>query len=451
MDSNELELLTELNDLLKNKDMKQLKKLLEGMNEVDVAAFLEQLPQKKVAMVFRILRKEQAAEIFSHLDIDIQENIINSITDAEVGKIIEELYVDDAVDLLEELPANMVKRVMRNAKPETRNLINEYLQYPENSAGSIMTAEFIDLKREMDVRASFERIRRIGEDSEDVYTCFVTSFDRKLEGITSVRDMLLTDYEKTVGEIMSTKIISVVTTDDQEDVADIISKYDLLSVPVVDHENRLVGIITVDDIIDVIEQEATEDIEKMAAIVPTDKTYMKTSAFELWKARIPWLLLLMISATFTGVIIQHFENALSQYVILTAFIPMLMNTGGNSGSQSSATIIRALSLGDVEFRDFFRVLWKEIRVAVLCAVTLSVANFAKLMLFDRAGIEVSLIVCLTLVFTVLCAKIVGCVLPLASKKMGFDPAVMSSPIITTIADAISLMIYFVIASRVLNI
>lgn len=451
MDNNELELVTELNNLLKKRDMKQLKKMLEGMNEVDVALFLEQLPQNKVAMVFRILGKELAAEIFSHLDIDIQENIINSITDAEIGKIIEELYVDDAVDLMEELPANMVKRVMRNAKPETRNLINEYLQYPENSAGSIMTAEFIDLKREMDVRDSFERIRRIGEDSEDIYTCFVTSFDRKLEGITSVRDMLLSDYSSRVGDIMSTKIISVVTTDDQEDVADIISKYDLLSVPVVDHENRLVGIITVDDIIDVIEQETTEDIEKMAAIVPTDKAYTKTSVAELWKARIPWLLLLMISATFTGMIIQNFEEALSKCVILTAFIPMLMDTGGNTGSQSSVTIIRALSLGEIEFKDFFMVLWKEIRVAVLCAITLALANFGKLMLFDGAGFEVSLVVCLTLICTVLCAKIVGCILPLISKKIGFDPAVMSSPFITTIVDAISLMIYFVIATAILHI
>jgi len=451
MENRQMDLVAELNNLLKERKMKQLKERLEDMNEVDVAAFLEQLPQNKVAMVFRILAKEQAAEIFSHLDIDIQENIIGAITDREVGKIIEELYVDDAVDLLEELPANMVKRVMRSATPETRNLINEYLQYPENSAGSIMTAEFIDLKKEMNVRTSFERIRRIGENKEDIYTCFVTSYDRKLEGITSVRDLLLNNSESKIEEIMNKNIISAVTTDDQEEVADVISKYDLLSIPVVDHENRLVGIITVDDIIDVIEQEATEDIAKMAAVTPSDKSYMKTSVLDIWKARIPWLLLLMVSATFTGMIIQSFEKALAAQVILTAYIPMLMDTGGNSGGQSSATIVRALSLGDVEFKDFFKVLWKEVRVAVLCAVTLAVTNFLKLIFLDKRGVEVSLVVCLTLICTVFFAKVVGCTLPMISKRIGFDPAVMASPFITTIVDAISLIIYFAIATAILRI
>lgn len=441
----------QLSEFLESRNMKELKRGLDDMNVVDVAAFLGEIPESKAAMVFRILSKEQAAEIFSHLDIEVQESIINSITDAEVSKIIEELYLDDAVDLLEELPANMVKRVMRNAKPETRKLINEYLQYPDNSAGSIMTAEFIDLKKHMDVRESFDRVRRIGSDREDIYTCFVTSYDRKLEGITSVRDLLLSNYSDKVEDFMDTNIISVVTTDDQEDVADVISKYDLLSVPVVDHENRLVGIVTVDDIIDVIEQEATEDIEKMAAIVPTDKPYMRTSAFELWKARIPWLLLLMISATFTGMIIKSFEDTLATQVLLTAYIPMLMDTGGNSGSQSTVTVIRALSLGDVEFKDFFKVLWKESQVAVLCAATLAVANFVKLMLFDGVGVAISLVVCLTLVATVICAKVVGCILPMLSEKIGFDPAVMSSPIITTIVDAISLIIYFVFARMILHV
>lgn len=450
MDNREM-LNEQLMELLEKRNMKQLKGDLEEMNVVDVAAFIDEIPENKVAMVFRILPKEQAAEIFSHLDIDVQEHIINSITDAEVGKIIEELYLDDAVDLMEELPANMVKRVMRNAKPETRKLINEYLKYPENSAGSIMTAEFLDLKKHMSVKESFERIRRIGADREDVYTCFVTSYDRKLEGVTSVRELLLNDYDDRVETFMDSNLISVVTTDDQEDVADLISKYDLLSVPVVDHENRLVGIVTVDDIIDVIEQETTEDIEKMAAIVPSDKPYMKTSVFDLWKARIPWLLLLMISATFTGTIIRRFEDALAAQVILTAYIPMLMDTGGNTGSQSSVTVIRALSLGDVELRDFLKVLWKETRVAVVCAATLAVANFAKLMLFDGVTVQVAAVVCLTLVATVISAKIMGCVLPMISEKVGLDPAVVSSPIITTVVDAISLIIYFVIAVTILHI
>jgi len=432
----------ELMELLDTRHMKELKERLDSMNEVDVAEFLEQIPEKRLAVVFRILSKEKGAEAFSHLDIDSQEHIINSITDAEVGHIIEELYVDDAVDLLEELPANVVKRVMRSAKPETRKVINEFLQYPENSAGNIMTAEFIDLKKNMTVRDCFDRIRRIGADREDFYTCFVTSYDRKLEGTVTVRDLLLNDYSTCIADLMDTSCKSVVTTDDQEQVADLFARYDLLSAPVVDQEGRLVGLITVDDILDVIERETTEDIEKMAAIVPTEKPYMKNTTFELWKARIPWLLLLMISATFTGLIISSYESALAKVVVLTAYIPMLMDTGGNSGSQSSTTVIRAISLGEVQFSDYFKVLWKETRVAVLCALTLAVTNFAKLMLLDKVGVLVSLVVCLTMVATVLCAKIVGCSLPIVSKKLGFDPAVMSSPFITTVVDAISLIIYF---------
>lgn len=432
----------ELMELLDTRRMKELKAHLDSMNEVDVAEFLEQIPENRLAVIFRILSKEKGAEAFSHLDIDSQEHIINSITDAEVGHIIEELFVDDAVDLLEELPANVVKRVMRNARPETRKVINEFLQYPENSAGNIMTAEFMDLKKYMTVRDCLDRIRRIGADREDFYTCFVTSADRKLEGTVTVRGLLLNDFYTCIADLMDTSSKSVVTTDDQEQVAELFSRYDLLSVPVVDQEGRLVGLITVDDILDVIEREATEDIEKMAAIVPTEKPYMKNTVFELWKARIPWLLLLMISATFTGLIISSYELALSVLPFLASYIPMLMDTGGNSGSQSSVTVIRAISLGELQFSDYFRVLWKETRVAALCAATLAVTNFAKLMLFDKLSVLPALVICLTLVATVICAKVVGCSLPIVSKKLGFDPAVMSSPFITTIVDAISLIIYF---------
>ena len=452
MEKKELKaLFEELTALLESRHMKELKAYLEQLNEVDVAAFLEELPQKELAMLFRLLSKEQAAEVFAHLDIDRQEHIINSITDAELSDIIEELYVDDAVDLLEELPSNVVKRVMRNAKGETRALINQFLKYPENSAGSIMTAEFIDLKKGMSVGQSFDRIRKVGAGMETIYTCFVTSADRKLEGVVTVKDLLLTDYDKKIAEIMDGQVVFAVTTDDQEEVAELFSKYDLLIVPVVDHERRLVGIVTVDDVLDVIEKEATEDIEKMAAIVPTEKPYMKNSVFELWKARIPWLLLLMISATFTGMIITGFEAALEAYVALTAFIPMLMDTAGNSGSQSSVTIIRGMSLNEIAFRDLFKVLWKEMQVAVLCGVTLAAANFVKLMLFDRVSVPVALVVCLTLVVTVFAAKTVGCLLPMLSKRLGFDPAVMSSPFITTIVDAISLLIYFQFATVILHI
>jgi len=452
MEPKEMEILfAELTELLDNHHIKELKNQLNDINEVDVASFLEQLPQKRLVMVFRLLHKDRAAEVFSHLDIDTQEHIINFITDAEVAGIIEELYVDDAVDLMEELPANVVKRVMGNATSKTRKLINQFLKYPDNSAGSIMTAEFIDLKKNMNVAESFNRIRKIGKDKETIYTCFVTSPDRKLEGIVTVKELLLSDYEDIIGDIMDTNYVSVTTADDQEYVADLFAKYDLLIIPVVDRENRLVGIVTVDDVLDVIEQEATEDIEKMAAIVPTEKPYMKIGVWEIWKARIPWLLLLMISATFTGIIITKFEDALATYVALTAYIPMLMDTAGNSGSQSSVTIIRGMSLNEIDFSDYLKVLWKEVRVALLCGITLAAANFVRLMIFDKVGVLVGLVICLTLVVTVFCAKVVGCTLPLISKKLGFDPAVMSSPFITTIVDAIALLIYFEFATLILHI
>jgi magnesium transporter len=358
---------------------------------------------------------------------------------------------DDATDLLEEMPANMVKRLLAAASPETRRDINNLLRYPEDSAGSIMTVEYVDLKESLTVEQAIERIRNIGVDSETINICYVLDSRRKLIGTVALRYLLLSQPDEVIGEIMHENVISINTMMDQEEVARQFKKYDFTSMPVVDGENRLVGIITVDDIVDIMEQEATEDIEKMAAIVPTDKPYMRTGVFETWKKRIPWLLLLMISATFTGRIIASFENALSVYVVLTAFIPMLMDTGGNAGGQASVTIIRGLSLDEIEFSDVFKVVWKEIRVAAVCGITLAVANFAKLMLLDKVGLQVSLVVCLTLVAVVIIAKFVGCTLPMLAKKLGFDPAVMASPFITTIVDAISLLIYFGIATELLHI
>jgi magnesium transporter len=385
------------------------------------------------------------------MEIDEQQVIINSVTDRELAHIIEELYVDDAVDLMEELPANVVKRIMRNATAETRDLINQFLKFPENSAGSIMTAEFVDLRKDMTVNEAFDRIRKTGEDKETIYTCYVTSKDRKLLGVVTVRDMLLSPYEAVIGDIMDDNVISAMTTDDRETVAKMFNKYDFIALPVVDTENRLVGIITVDDAMDVLEEEATEDIEKMAAITPSDRPYLKTGVLETWRARVPWLLILMISATFTGLIISSYESALSKFVVLTAFIPMLMDTGGNGGSQTSVTVIRSMSLGDIEFSDLFKVVWKEVRVALLCGLTLAVTNFVKLMVLDRVGFQVAAVVCITLVATVFFAKLVGGIMPMLAKKIGFDPAVMASPFITTIVDALSLIIYFRVAALVLNL
>ncbi|MEG1632674.1 MAG: magnesium transporter [Oscillospiraceae bacterium] len=451
----------ELFELLENRRLKALQLKLEDMNEFDIAEFLTEIcdeDAKRMAAVFRLLSKERGAEVFAELDSAEQETVINSITDAELGGIIEELYVDDAVDMMVELPANVVKRVMRNATPATRALINQYLKYPENSAGSIMTAEFVDLKKYMNVRESIARIRRIGEDKETIYVCYVTSVDRKLEGVVTVKDLLLSDDEAVIEDIMDTNVIYCSTADDQEEVSAQISDYDLLAIPVVDSEGRLVGIITVDDVIDVITQETTEDMEKMAAITPSGKPYLKLGVLEIWKNRIPWLLLLMVSATFTGLIINSFESALAAQVALVGFIPMLMDTGGNSGSQSSVTVIRSLSLGELKLSDILAVIWKEIRVAVLCGFSLAAVNFVKVLLVDRmlmgnigVTVSVALVVSLTLALTVLCAKLVGCTLPLLAEKIGFDPAVMASPFITTIVDAISLLIYFALATAILHL
>lgn len=448
----------ELLEFLDKKYIRRFKETIEDMNEHDIATFISELPRNKIAMVFRLLPKTISADVFANLEVEEQHLIIECITDTELGEIVEELYVDDAVDMLEELPANVVKRVMRTATRDTRDLINQYLEYPDYSAGSIMTAEYVDLKKYMNVREAIARIRRIGEDKETIYTCFVISSDRKLEGVVTVKDMLLSDDEAIIGDIMDTNVIRATTTDDQEEVSELFSEYDLLAVPVVDKEGRLVGIVTVDDVFDVLQEEVTEDIEKMAGINPSDKPYSKAGAVDIWKGRIPWLMFLMLSATFTSMIINHFENALAACVALTGFIPMLMGTGGNSGSQSSTAVIRSLSLGDIEPKDLFKVIWKELRVSVLCGLTLAGINFIKMFAVDRLilgnseiTVPVALTVSLTLVFVVIFAKIVGSSLPLAAEKIGIDPAVMASPLISTITDAVSLLIYFAMAGLILGI
>ena len=441
----------ELLTLLENKKYHQLKEQLTHIEPADIAISFEELSEHYRPLLFRLLPKETAAEVFVELDPDMQEDLITGFSDSELKEIVDELYVDDAVDIIEEMPANVVKRILRHADPEMRKDINEMLRYPPDSAGSIMTTEYVDLKKDMTVEDAFTHIRRTGTDKETIYTCYVMDKNRILEGLVSVKDLLLSDSSCRIEDIMETDIIYVNTTDDQEHAAKQFEKYDFLALPVVDNEKRLVGIITVDDAIDVIQEEATEDIEKMAAITPSDKPYLRTGVIEIFKQRIPWLLLMMLSATFTGSIINHYETAFLTYGILTSFIPMLMGTGGNSGSQSSVTIIRSLSLGDISFRDIFRVLFKELRVSCMCGITLAAANFVKLMLLDRAGVAISLVVSAALLGTVIFAKLVGSALPMLAKKTGFDPAVMASPFITTIVDAVSLIIYFKSATIVLHI
>ena len=448
----------ELMQLLDERRMKELQLRLEDMNEFDVAEFLSEIGDNRMPMVFRLLSKQMAADVFANFDSPEQEQIINSITDSELSAIIEELYVDDAVDMMEELPANVVKRVMRTATPETRRLINQYLNYPENSAGSIMTAEFVDLKKYMNVRESIARIRRIGEDKETIYTCFVTSADRKLEGVLSVKDLLLSDDETVIEDIMDTNIVFCMTHDDQEEAAEKISDYDLMALPVTDREGRLVGIVTVDDVIDVMEKEATEDFEIMAAMTPSDKPYSRTGAFDIWKNRVPWLLFLMLSATFTTMILNSFEEALAVQTVLIGFVPVIMGTGGNSGAQSSTAIIRSISLGDTEPADVLRVVWKEWRVSILCGVSLAAVNFVKMLLVDRllmnnpnVTVTVALTVSLAIVLTVMFAKVVGSSLPILAEKIGVDPAVVATPLITTISDAVSLLIYLEIARLLIHV
>ena len=447
----EIKELIQVRELLETKQYTRLRQKLSEMNEADIAVVMEELEETDLLKMYRILPKDMAADVFSYMDVDKQHYIITSLSEKDAASIINNLMADDATDLLEEMPANIVKKLLAAASPETRRDINHLLRYPESSAGSIMTVEYVDLKENLTVEQAIQRIRNVGVDSETINICYVLDSRRTLLGTVALRYLLLSPPDEVIGDIMHENVISINTLMYQEEVARQFQKYDFTAMPVVDNENRLVGIITVDDIVDIMQQEATEDIEKMAAIVPTDKPYMKTGVIETWKKRIPWLLLLMISATFTGKIIASFEDALSAYVILTAFIPMLMDTGGNAGGQSSVTIIRGLSLDEIGFRDLPKVIFKEFKVSILCGLTLAAANFVKLMVIDRVGVQVSLVVCLTLIAVVVIAKIVGCILPMCAKKVGFDPAVMASPFITTIVDAISLLIYFSIATRLLHL
>ena len=446
-----------IEECLEQKEYARLRDLLVPLEAADIAMLCTALGEK-VPLVFRLLPKELAAEVFVELDSDEQELLIQSFYNTELKEVLDELYLDDTVDIVEEMPANVVKRILRHCDPEMRKSINEILKYPEDSTGSIMTMEFVDLKQTMTVEAAFKRIRRTGLDKETINICYVIDEQRHLIGLLSIRTLVLADEDDVIGDIMQTNIISVHTLDDKETTALALSKYGFLALPVVDTENRLVGIVTVDDAMDVLQEEATEDIELMAAILPSDKPYLKTGVFETWKARTPWLLVLMLSATFTGIILTHFENALSACAVLTAFIPMLSGTGGNSGTQASTAVIRALSLGEVRFSDLMRVLWKEFRVSLCCGICLAAANFVKMMLVDRILMNnpavtpwVALVVCCTLVGTVLCAKLVGCSLPILAEKIGFDPAVMASPFISTIVDSISLLIYFRFATLILGI
>ena len=445
--------------MLEDKKYATLRDILVTMNPIDVAGLFDCLEEKQIPLMYRLLPKELAAETFVEMEPEAQELLIRSFSDNELKEVLDELYVDDAADIVEEMPANVVKRILRHADPEMRHSINQILRYPENSAGSIMTTEYVSLRPSMTVGEAILRIRRQGVDKETIYTCYVTAKDRTLIGLVTVKDLLLAeDDDEKIEDLMITNLICVTTQTDQEEVARMFSKYNFLALPVVDGEHRMVGIVTFDDAMDVMEEEATEDMEIMAAMTPSEKTYLKSTPIDLYKHRIPWLMLLMVSATFTGMIISSFEDALSLLPALTAFIPMLMDTGGNCGSQSSVTVIRSLSLDELKFNDVFRVMWKEVRTAVLCGVTLSVVCFVKILLIDRMlmGNEsitllVSGVVCMTLGVTVIIAKFVGCSLPLLAKRLGFDPAVMASPFITTIVDALSLLVYFMFAKTMLGV
>lgn len=438
-------------ELLERRDLHALRAALLEENEVDIAEFLEELPQDKIVVVFRALPKEMAAEVFSNLEPDTQQVIIQSATDQEVSAIVEELYVDDAVDMLEELPANVVKRVLKAARPNTRKLINQFLNYPDNSVGSIMTAEFTDLKQSMTVAQAIAHIRRTGENSESVYTCYVTDAGRRLEGVLTIKELLLAQDEQLIADLMETDVITAETTEDQEEAVARMMRYDFISLPVVDKEGRLVGIVTVDDVMDVMEEEATEDFEKMAAMAPSEKPYLKTSVLSLAKHRILWLLVLMISGMITGGILGQYEAAFAAMPLLVTFIPMLTDTGGNAGSQSSTLVIRGMAVGEIQLKDFAKVFWKELRVSMLVGVVLSAVNFVRLNITYPGNQMVALTVALALFVTVLLAKTVGGVLPMVAKLCHADPAIMAAPLITTIVDAISLVVYFRIACALLPI
>ena len=441
----------ELMDLLFTRQFRKLKDILTEMNEVDIATFIEELDSEKTVVVFRMLPKELASDVFACLEVDKQEHIINSITDYELGTIVDDLFVDDAVDMLEELPASVVKRVLKNARPDTRKLINQFLNYPDNSAGSIMTAEYVGLKQSMTVEQAFAYIRKNGVDKETIYTCYVMDEKRRLEGVVTVKDLLMNPYEEGIGNIMDTHVIKAFTTEDQEEVADSFQKYDLLSLPVVDHEERLVGIVTVDDVVDVMEQEATEDFEKMAAMLPSEKPYLKTGVFQLAKNRIAWLLILMVSSMITGGILAKYEAAFAVIPLLVTFIPILTDTGGNAGSQSSTMIIRGMAVGEIEPGDLFKVLWKELRVGVIVGMILGFVNYVRLVILYPGREMLCLTVVLSLMATVIIAKTIGCMLPIAAKVFHMDPAIMAAPLITPIVDAVSLIIYFQLACTLLGL
>ena len=449
-------LLEEIISLVEQRKLGKVKEILSEMNEADIAPLFEELEEKDIPVIYRVLPKDLASEVFAYMESETQELLIRSFSDTELKQVINDLWLDDTVDIIEEMPANVVSRILKTASPSVRKQINELLKYPEDSAGSIMTVEYVSLNKDLTVAEAFKKIRREGVHKETVYTCYVTE-KRQLIGTVSVRDLLIASEDEVISEIMETNVISVHVNEDIENVSRAFSKYDIMALPVVDNDDRIVGIITVDDIIDVIEEEATEDFEKMAAITPTDKPYLKTGVLSIWLTRIPWLLLLMVSATLTGGIITSFEGALTAFPALVAFIPMLMGTGGNAGGQASVTVIRGLAIGEVQLRDVFRVLWKEIRVSVLCGVVLSVVGFVKILLVDNlllnAGVTMqeALVVSITLALTVFISKVIGCTLPILAKKLGLDPAVMASPFITTLVDVVSLIIYFVVASRILAI
>ena len=451
IDKTEAEMKEELITLLNEKQYGKLRAVLSEMNEADLAAIMDTMEDEESLKIFRILPKDMAADVFALLEMDDQKYIIMSLSDKEASSIIDNLMADDATDILEEMPASVVKKILANASPETRHDINHLLRYPDDSAGSIMTVEYVDLKETMTVADAISRIRRIGLDSETVNVCYVLDNKRVLKGTVALRYLLLMPQETVIGEMMNDNVISINTMTDQEEAAQMFQKYDFTVLPVVDNEDRMVGIITIDDVVDILEEEATEDIEKMAAIIPTDKPYLKVGVLETYKKRMPWLLFLMISATFTGAIITRYESALDAYLVLTSAIPMLMDTGGNAGSQASVSIIRGLSLQEIHFSNLARVIWKEIRVAVLCGMTLAGVNFIKLMVFNHIEPIIALVVCLTLVMAVIFAKTMGAVLPMVTARIGFDPAVMASPLITTIVDAVSLSIYFTLATHILHI
>ena len=448
----------QVEDLVERKRWPDLRDMLILLEPADIAGIWDELPMDRIPLLYRLLPKELAAEVFVEMEPEQQELLIKSFSDNELREVLEEMYVDDTVDIIEEMPATVVKRILKHTDPETRKKVNEILKYPEDCAGSIMTTEFVDLKRDMTVSDALKRIRRTGVDKETINVCYVTDTSRHLLGTVSIRTLLLAEEEDIIEDIMETNIIFATTMDDKEDVANDLSKYDFLAMPVVDRESRLVGIVTIDDAIDVMEEEATEDIELMAAITPTDKPYLRTGVMETVKSRIPWLMLLMLSATFTGIVISSFEDSLATCSVLIGFIPMLMGTGGNCGNQSSVAVIRGLSLDEIAFSDIFEVFWKESRVAVVCGIMLSIGNFVKLLLVDRwlmhnpeVTVQVAIVICLTLICTVFCAKVVGCLLPLLAEKIGLDPAVMAAPFITTIVDVLSLVIYFQFALRMLDL